>query len=350
MTSPRTEPVPRGFELALAGTGTLWAFAAESIAHKAAHGLAGRTGLPVLEDLVAALCVIFLLVFGFQLLDWIATRRGELQAALLLPKRSGWPNELGLGAALGWGVGLAAVLPILLSGNLHGRLTTVWRHPGQLVTAVLALAAGALAQELVFRGYVFGRLVSALGPSWAAVVTSLAFSLYLAWGTQSAHLVFTLVDGALLGLLLAIAYLRTHGLWIGWGLHFAYRTLLLLAVGLPLEGSTGWITVLNTYTTGPLWLTGGDFGLGAALFTAPVFLLAMAVLYRSTRDYAWHYTFRSIVGQGYEVVVPPPKAHAAMEKAEATPLLVQILPSTPRNPSVKPEPSEEHTPSSNFHR
>jgi len=88
------------------------------------------------------------------------------------------------------------------------------------------------------------------------------------------------------------------------------------------------------YATGPRWLSGGAFGLDAALPTALVMLAGMIVLYRATRDYAWKYTHPPIVAAGYEVTVAPPAAHVAMEKAAAPAPLVQILPSTPQSRSA----------------
>ena len=94
------------------------------------------------------------------------------------------------------------------------------------------------------------------------------------------------------------------------------------------------------YATGPRWLSGGAFGLDAALLTGAAMLAAMVVLYRETRDYAWRYTHPPIVAGGYEVTVAPPAAHVAMEKAASPPPLVQILPATPQTQSVRDFPSE----------
>lgn len=333
------ERISRGFELALAGTAVLWAFAAAAIGQRSAHGIAGRLHLSAGETLLDALFTIFLLVFGFQLLDWIATRRGELLEALPLPRRAGWPREWGVGAAIGWGTGLAVALPLLLSANLHGHLGTAHRHAGQLLLSVLTLLALTLAEEVVFRGYPFLRLIAAVGPSAASVLSALVFAIALVWANPPVNLFLGLLDGALFGLLLCAAYLRTRALWLPWGLHFSYRAVILLLIGLPVAGHAGPASVMDSFATGPLWLTGAGYGLDAALLTAPILLAAMLVLYRATREYAWHYTFRPITAAGYEVVVPPPKAHAAMEQQAAPAPLVQILSTTSQSPTVPPPPS-----------
>lgn len=331
--------VPRGFELALACTALVWAIAAAAIAQRSAHGLAGRFHLFSAEVLLATLFLIFLLVFGFQLLDWIATRRGDLEAALPLPKRLGWTREWGVGAAVGWGAALAVVLPLLVSGNLHGRFGTTWRHAGQLALAAVTLIAVALAEELVFRGYPFNRLIAATGPSWAAVLTSFGFAATIVWATPPMRLVPGLCNEAILGLLLAVAYLRTQALWVGWGLHFAYRAIFLLVFGLPAAGHGSYVSVMDSFASGPRWLTGSGYGLDAAWLTAPLLLGALMVLLRCTRDYAWRYTYTPAAGAGYAVDVAPPAAHIAMEGKASPAPLVQILSTTSTSPTVPPPPT-----------
>ena len=135
-------------------------------------------------------------------------------------------------------------------------------------------------------------------------------------------------------MLLAIAYLRTHGLWLGWGLHFGYRVIMAVLIGLPVAGRNAFGSLLDTYANGPRWLTGGFYGLDAALLTALFLLAAIPVLYRVSRDWSWRYTHQPIISAGYEVTVAPPAAHVAMEKSTnaAPPPLVQIQPSTSSAP------------------
>ena len=56
-----------------------------------------------------------------------------------------------------------------------------------------------------------------------------------------------------------------------------------------------------------------------------VLVLAIVVLVRVTRDYAWHYTYQPIVGAAYAVEVAPPAEHMAEERKAAVAVpLVQI--------------------------
>lgn len=326
----QSRTVPHGLQLALCVTSLLWAVAAAAVASDAAQGLALRLGVEIFEPLLTSIFLLFLLLIGLRTLDSIIVRglfRGDV---LHLPARSSRGSEWGSGAAIGWALGLAVVLPILLSGHLHGRLS--WQ-PGTTLAILLAVGTLlflSLAEEVVFRGYPFQRLSAVVGENWAAVLLSLLFAVMLVYASPPDQFAAALLDGMLFGLVLSMAYLRTHALWLGWGLHFMYRVLVGVVLGLPVVGHGNAGSLAELYTRGPRWLTGGSFGPDAAALTAVVMLLAMAVLYRLTREFAWAYTHAPIVAGGYEVAVAPPPAHVALQNAAPPPPpLVQILPVTP---------------------
>jgi hypothetical protein len=231
------------------------------------------------------------------------------------------------------------------AGTLHVQFLTQPRAFALLLLHLLTLAVAALAEEVAFRGYSYRRLIEAVGPVAATIVMSLLFGLghVLNSGATSASTLVTI----LAGVLLSIAWLRTHGLWLGWGLHFAWNASMGILFGLPVSGITGFSSIVQTRAFGRPWLTGGDYGPEGAAFTVIVLLIGIAVLVRVTRDYAWHYTYVPIVAAGYPMEAAPPAAHVAMQQQElmaqqtrpAAPVtLVQILPSTPQTRSSGDEP------------
>ena len=332
--------VTRGMQLALCAIALLWAAAANLIAAKAAQGIAVRFQLGMLSSLLESAFLLFLIVVGLQMLDWVSTRGRFAQDVLPLPRRPGRLAEWGLGAAVGWGLCVASVLPLLLTGNLHGRIDWQRGSAAAIAISLGTLLLAALAQEVIFRGYAFRRLSVAIGPATAAVLLSLLFGALLVQANPPRNYLVALVDATLFGMLLAMAWMRTHALWLGWGLHFVYRAVTAVVLGLPIAGHGEFGSLTDMYATGPRWLSGGAFGLDAALLTGLVMLAGMVVLYRETRDYAWHYTHLPIVAGGYEVTIAPPAAHVAMEQAAAPPPLVQILPSTPQSQTIREFPSE----------
>jgi uncharacterized protein len=329
----------RTLQMALFVTSATWFVASDVLAGRSARGLSERFGLDAERPLLAALFLLFLLAVGFSILQAIAHRHSTLREVLGLPKRLTSRREWTLGAAVGWGCVVLAVLPMTLTGKLDVQLWVQPRAIWLLLLNLLTLGIAALAEEVAFRGYSFRRLIEAIGPVAATIGMSLLFGLRHALNPGATWTgVFVTM---LAGLLFSVAWLRTHGLWLPWGIHFAWNASIGILFGLPISGFNNFASVVQTRAFGPLWLTGGDYGPEGAAFTVVVLLIGFWVVVRITRDYAWNYTHKPIVAGGYAIEVQPPAAHIAMEQeAKPTPAssLVQILPVTPQTRSVGEEP------------
>lgn len=327
-------------QLALFVTSATWFLASDVLAGRAARGISARLNIDACRPLLAALFLLFLLAIGFSILQAIAHRNSTLRDVLGLPKRATSLREWILGVALGWGCVVLAVLPMALMGKLDVQLWTQPRAVWLLLLNLGTLAIAALAEEIAFRGYPFRRLIEAVGPVAATIGMAVLFGFGHALNPGAT---WTSVFVTMLaGLLLSLAWLRTHGLWLPWGLHFAWNASIGVLFGLPISGIGDFASVVQTRTFGPLWLTGGSYGPEGAGFTAIVLLVGVAVLVRITRDYAWDYTHKPIVAAGYALEVQPPPAHVAMEQQQAPSTaassLVQILPVTSQNRSAGDEP------------
>jgi uncharacterized protein len=331
-------------------TGLLWLLAAHAVAFRAAAGIAGRFGWSsVGQDLLVNLFLLFLLLVGFTLLNWIGTRQGSVRYANALPKRATDREEWSRGAVIGWAAALAAVVPMVIAGALQPQFSWAGAAWGGVIASILSLAFGALASEVAFRGFLFSRLIDATGPTTATILMAGIYALIASLGPNGTGLSFVVTIIA--GVLFSMAYLRTHALWLGWGMHFAWAAATAVLFGLPNSGVASYSTVVQTTTTGPVWLTGGVYGPDGAFFTAIVLLVTMAVVYRATRNYAWNYTHAAIVPAGYPMDVPPPQAHVAMEQAAAAKAatLVQIAPASGSN-GLEPQSLPESASSESAHR
>jgi hypothetical protein len=324
----------------------LWLLAAHAVAFRAAEGIASRLGWSAVgQDLLVNLFLLFLLLVGFTLLNWIGTRQGSVRLANALPARATSREEWSRGAVIGWAAALAAIVPMVIGGALHPQF--FWRPPvwGAALVSILSLVVAALASEVAFRGFLFRRLIDATGPATATILLSVIYALIGALGPNGTSLSFVVTIIA--GVLFSMAYLRTHALWLGWGMHFAWAAATAVVFGLPNAGVASYSTIVQTDSSGPVWLTGGVYGPDGALFTAIVLLVAMAFVYRATRNYAWTYTHPEIVPGGYPLEVAPPPAHTAMEEAAAakTAALVQIAPAPSSNGAERPSsPESAHLP------
>lgn len=317
--------LPRSLHLALFAIGLLWLLAARVGADSAAQGIAHALRTDVVRPLLYQIFLLILLLTGFTAMNWLATRNGSIRSTNALPARPTAPREWQTGAALGWGLVLLAILPMVVAGALHPQFWLAPRAWGLLVLSLLALFVGSLATELAFRGFLFQRLIAAIGPTAALLILT---GIYAFTSTPPGNATSnSFLNSLMIGLLFSLAYLRTHALWLGWGLRFGWLASMGVLFGLPLSGSIDFSSVVATDSSGRIWLTGGAYGPEGALLTVLVLLAGILILYKLTRDYAWQYTHPPIVPGGYPLDVPPPAAHAAMEAA-APPPLVQILGTT----------------------
>ena len=331
----------RSLYLALFITGVLWLLAANAVALRAADGIATRLKWGAGQNLLADLFLLFLLLVGFTTLNWIATRQGSVSFANALPQRPTAAEEWSRGALIGWAALLVAILPMMLFGSLHPQFSWSPSAFAAIILSLVSLAIAALVAEIAFRGFLFRCLIGAIGPTAAALLLSGIYALLVSLRPNATGLSFFVAFIA--GLLFSMAYLRTHALWLGWGLHFAWAAATAVLFGLPVGGIANYGSIIQTSASGPVWFTGGAYGPEAAFFTGIVLIIAMPVVYRATRDYAWNYTQPVIISAGYPMDVPPPAAHTAMEQAAAAKSapLVQIAPAPDSNGATRsPDPAD----------
>jgi hypothetical protein len=335
LSQPSSQPAfPRAFQLTLFLAGVLWVIAAGGLAARAAQGIADRLNLPVCEEVLQQIFFVFLLLWGFAALRWVSTRTGDVRSTNALPNRPTALEEWQRGAALGWAMLLLAVLPMMLSGALHPDFSLAPRNWGLALLSLATIAFSTLALEVAFRGFLFARLIDAIGPITATIFLSLVYAVISSFRPNSTAL--SVVVTFVLAVLFSLAYLQTHALWLGWGLHFAWNAVMAIVFGLPIAGYATYNNLVFTSLTGPDWLTGGAYGPEGAAFTLLVLLAAIIVLHRITRTYAWEYTHPHIVSAGNPMDIAPPAEHAAMEADAAPTPLIQILSTTSTASSTLP--------------
>ena len=225
-------------------------------------------------------CLAALLLVGFS---WLLTVGNHVEehhfAAQGLPLVPGWLRQLAMGFGLGFVLVVIAVVAVALFGKLMFHPTLNARNLLRVPFVLFVLATGSLAEELMFRGYPFQRLVEAIGSGGAILVFSVLFGLvhFLNPGANPWGLLNTVV----IGVALSVAYLRTRALWMSWGFHFAWNATLGLLFGLPVSGIRLFNVFVQTKAIGPGWLTGGTYGLEASLPGASVVLVGLIVVWRA---------------------------------------------------------------------
>ena len=127
-------------------------------------------------------------------------------------------------------VGEIAVVPMGIWGNAGLGPVADSAHCGAAALMGVVIF-GALAEELMFRGYPFQRLVEGIGPTGVIFVFSVLFGVVHL--SNPGETVWGLINTVAIGVLLSVAYLRTHALWLPWGIHFAWNGTLGLILDCP---------------------------------------------------------------------------------------------------------------------
>jgi hypothetical protein len=135
-------------------------------------------------------------------------------------------------------------------------------------------------EELFSRGYMLQNLAEGMGAAWAVFISSAIFGL-LHLGNPGASWASTLgILGA--GYFLAYGYLRTKQLWLSIGLHIGWNFFEGPIFGFPVSGLET-VRLIDHQVTGPVFLTGGEFGPEAGLIVFPGMLLGALLIRLYTR-------------------------------------------------------------------
>jgi uncharacterized protein len=314
----------------------LYFFLARSLAHEGARGLAGDAWIPLVEQAM----LVFLLLLGFAAMGFWLDRQTNPINEQGLPRRPGWPHEAGLGLATGWAIALVCVLPMLLAGGIAIVIASDKFAWGWLAVNVVFFILAALGEEVAFRGYAFQCFARAVGPVGATLGFAVIYAIVQAL-TPGANQASIAVSAALT-FLLSACYVRTRALWVGWGLNFGWKASRALVFGLAISGVGSHSPVVQGDPMGPIWLTGGAYGLDGSWFAFLVLLAALPVVFRLTRDLNFRYNAPVIIPGGIPVdldAAARTQHEAAMGQAGApSPQLVQIGPTvTSPGPQAPPE-------------
>jgi membrane protease YdiL (CAAX protease family) len=307
-------------------------FLARSLARHGAQGLVSQDWSPLVEQAM----LVFLLLLGYAAMGSWMDRQSRPISAQGLTLRPGWRGETGLGLSVGWSIAVICVLPLVVVGGIAIVLALQPSAWGWLLADAVFFALLALAEEIAFRGYGFQRFVRAVGPIGAALGFAAIYAIIQALLPGASHA--GVAVSVAFSLVLSIAYLRTRALWVSWGINFGWKASRALVFGLAISGSNSHSPVVQGDPMGPFWLTGGGFGLDGTWITFFVFLAAMTVVYRLTRELDFKYNAPVIVSGGIPVDLDAAgraQHEAAMGAVEpAAPALVQILPVAAPVPSM----------------
>jgi len=205
----------------------------------------------------------FLTLCTVVIVTWILTRfinkKPFPAIGLWVHPRAG--RELGMGLLIGF-LMMSGIFLVMLGA---GFMTVTWRElVWQDVVTILLLsliffAPSAVTEELLFRGYPFQTLAQGVSMLPAMLVMSGLFGI-AHFRNPNATLLST-VNVIIAGLWLSLAYLKTRGLWLPFGLHLSWNFAQTSVYGYPTSGFAFTDRQLwSSSQNGPDWITGGAFG------------------------------------------------------------------------------------------
>lgn len=182
--------------------------------------------------------------------------------------------------------GMAAALFVLACGSfillIFGHLKILERDwlPLPLVIYLFIMLCVAVAEELVFRGYILRNLMGSFNPIISLLISSLLFAGLHVMNSHFNVMAFLGIFSA--GMLIGVNYIFTKNIWYAVAFHFLWNFFQGPILGYPVSG----IAINSQFIQdlqGPDWLTGGAFGYEASVF---VILLNTAVFLFLYKQYS----------------------------------------------------------------
>lgn len=227
-----------------------------------------------------------LVVIGFAVATWsVGVRFAKHSWAEL-----GWRAPVVRALVRGFAIGvLAATLAMALTIMPGGARVQVVHWSAYLRAAAplaLGLLGAALWEELVCRGFPLRRLADVLGAWPATLILAIVFGLMHISNDNASP--FGILNIALAGVWLSIAFFSPGGIALAWGLHFGWNLGLAL-LGAPVSGMRVG-PPQAVYHQGPhAWFDGGAFGPEGGLIGTIAIAAGAAVILgsRVRRPEAW---------------------------------------------------------------
>lgn len=215
------------------------------------------------------------------LTSWICQMLRRKPLFELLGKINGrWFIEIILGSLVGSAIMLG---PALILG-IFGWVTWQINPAGfsAFVSSIYLFIGVAVAEELLFRGFIFQRLLSGIG-KWPAQLIIAGFFLLTHInnpGMTGSIRILSSINIFLASILFGVAYIRTRSLAMPLGLHFMANLMQGVALGFGVSGTDQPGLLTPIFAEVPEWITGGKFGLEASIFGLLFIVITLILLYR----------------------------------------------------------------------
>ena len=195
-----------------------------------------------------------------------------------------WFRDLLLGSVIGVvSLALAALIATFAGGlrfSFSGRDMFLQVIQTLVLSGFLFIIA-ALAEEALLRGFPLQTMTRAGLFALGAAITSVLFAA-LHRSNPNFRLGIPVLNLVIAGIWFAVAYWRTRSLWLPLGIHWAWNWALGSVFGLPVSGLTDIAPhpLLRGVDLGPVWLTGGDYGVEGGIAGTVALIVSTIFVWR----------------------------------------------------------------------
>lgn len=191
-----------------------------------------------------------------------------------------WVNQFLMGLAIGAMLMIFPALVLTVFGFAQWQVNEL--SFSTILTGVTIFAGVALAEELLFRGFIFQRFIQSLGQWPAQLILAGMFLLTHLNNPGMTGVTKTLasINIFVASILFGLAFIKTKSLAMPLGLHFMANLMQGTVLGFGVSGEQEASLFTPVFDQAPAWLTGGSFGLEASLPGLLTLLLIMMGVYR----------------------------------------------------------------------
>lgn len=180
----------------------------------------------------------------------------------------------------GAGVAVAMLLLVALLGQAFGSIRSHWTgRGGDIGIAVLMLVLFTVqgsAEEIVFRGYVMQTVAATWGMAAGLAMETVLFALVHLGNSGVSWIAVLNVAGC--GVMIGLLVILTGNLWAAIGYHAVWNWLEGTVLGFQVSGLGVRHSLWTRTTSGPRWLTGGQFGPEGSVLTTGAILVGVVIL------------------------------------------------------------------------
>ncbi|MFV8325218.1 CPBP family intramembrane glutamic endopeptidase [Flavobacterium sp. ZS1P14] len=151
-----------------------------------------------------------------------------------------------------------------------------------LLSVTLLFIGVAIAEEFLFRGFAFQRLMCSIG-EWPAQIIIAGYFLLTHInnpGMTGNIKIFASINIFLASIMFGLAFIRTKSLSMPLGIHFMANWVQGVALGFGVSGNEETNLLKPVFNGAPDWITGGAFGLEASVPGLISVIITIILLYR----------------------------------------------------------------------